>query len=212
MHDVVEWAKKNPAMAGLIAVFCVALIWILSRGSGASTGGDNSAASAYFAANAAQAVSGNQLMAVQLQEQGDTARTQIAAGASVQNNSTWASTDLGMLQSNNDTTLGLAPYKVQDDLISALGTVAQQPGTVTTSGKGKGFNFGLDVSKGGGGGGGGIAGALGFGSSKTSITQTYNPNPAAVSAAGNLTTITNSVFAQGTPATLPPETGMYGPH
>jgi len=133
-----EWAKDHPAATGL-GIVAVGVVFLFLRGSGGGSSGDNGSAAAYYAANAAEAQSGNALEAVRINAAAQTQQTLIAADVSKSNNQTWASTNLAMTQSNNDTTLDAFPYllaskKLDNDqlTISALGAAAQLPGATTT--------------------------------------------------------------------------------
>lgn len=168
-----DWAKSHPVEAGAIVfVGGLAAIFLLrafSGGGGSSPSGDPNAA-AYYAAESAQGQAGDALQAVQIQSQAQTAQTQIAADASVTNNTTWAGTDLATTQSNNATLIATAPYALQNNLISSLAGVASIPGaTVTTqSSESDGGFFGLGAS------------------TSSSTNSVYQPNPAALDASGLL--------------------------
>lgn len=177
--NVLEWAKAHPAEAG-IGAFVVGLGALYAFGFFGSSSTSNSGstlAATYLQAQTAQAQAGDQVQIAQIQGQNATAQTAIAAGASVANNQTWANTNLQETYSNNAASTAIAPYAVQNNLISTLGQVASQPPTVTTSHSSSSGFFGL---------GGG-----------SSTTQTITPNPAATQAAGTL----SSLFSSGFPST-----------
>lgn len=159
--ELISWAKRNPLEAGGIGLVGVlAALWLLgffSSSSGSSSGDPNAAA--YFAAESAEAQSGNALQAVQIQAQAGTAQDLINAGASETNNTTWANTDYATTVSNNATSVtntaandatavSLAPFQVQSNLISTLGQVASQPPTTIVSqySESDGGFFGLGAS------------------------------------------------------------------
>jgi hypothetical protein len=184
--DVIGYAKAHPVKTGAI-VFGGGLVALflfrgLSGGSGGSGGSsaDDSLNSAYFAAESAQAQAGDQLQAVQDQDQATTAQTLIGANASVINNQTWAQ---AQEQSNDDnititglndaTSVQIAPYAVQSALVSALGTTASQPGGIVTNSSSNNGFFGL------------------FGGSQSS--QSYVANPAATAAAGTLASLAGAI-------------------
>ena len=169
--NVVAWAKDHPAEAG-VGAFVVGLGILYALGFFSSSSSSNSSGAlgqAYLQAQAATAQAGDQVQIAQIQGQNATAQTAIAAGASVDNNTTWANTNLQETYSNNAASTAIAPYAVQSALIGTLGQIASQPPTVTTSSSNDSGFFGIG------------------GGSKT--TQTITPNPAAASAAqllGNL--------------------------
>lgn len=174
------FVKKHPLEIGALAVVSVGVLFLLLRGSGGSSqSSDNSDASAYYAAQSAQAQAGDALAAVQIQTQGATAQDLINAQASVTNNNTWASTDLAETQSNNATAVQLAPYAVQNNLVSTLGGVASQTSTTTSS-----------VSQGGTSGFFGI-GATPATSSSSSVTA---PTASAEEASDELSSLLSSGF------------------
>jgi predicted transcriptional regulator len=136
---VLEWAKDNPAMAGLGIVVIGGILLLLFKGGGGQAGNGDGAAAAYYAANAAEAQSGNALEAVRIQAQAATAQTQIGADVSTTNNTTWANTDLAINADNNATTRSVYPFMLQSKAldnqnaaISALAAATTLPGTVTT--------------------------------------------------------------------------------
>lgn len=183
LASMVTWAEENPVMAGgAVVVLGLGVLWVLGYFNGGGGGGDASA-QAYYAAVAADAQSGNALQATQIAANASTAQTLIQASADVQNNQTWADLQHFTQQTNHDTVLGLAPYHQTEALISALGSVANQPPTVTESSKSsKGFGlFGLHIG----------------GGSKS--VQTVTPAPGSTAALDALTHLTDGP-------------GIYGPH
>lgn len=173
-NKVIEWAEANPAMAGIgVVVVGLGLLYVMGGLGGG--GGSNSGAAAYYAAQSAEAQSGNALQAVQIQANATTAQMQIAADTSVANNTTWASTSVTNIAANNSAAIALAPYQLQNNLIDELGNIASKPGAVVTNtSSSKGF-FGIG------------------GGSKT--TSTYTPDPAAVHASDLLSQlITNGLY------------------
>lgn len=82
ISSAVEWAGKHPVTVA-VGVFALGAVFLLfMRGSSSGTG--DGGMSAFYAAQAAQAASGNQLMAVQAQGKTATAIAQIAADRDVQ--------------------------------------------------------------------------------------------------------------------------------
>ena len=184
--DVVGEAKKHPVLAG-ITVFVGGYILLKTLGlfgasGGSSSGGSDPNVAAYYAAESAQAQSGNALQAVQIQTAAQTAQTLIGANASVVNNATWASTDLATTKANDAAAQAIAPYNVQNNLISTLGQVASVPGGTSTTTSSTG----------------GTSGFFGIGAtpSQSSTSSVYVPNPAAVDASGLLSSlVTNGLIA-----------------
>lgn len=160
--DVVNWASHHKPLAiGGAVVIVLGFLYLMRGNSTAASSGD-SGASAYYAAQSAQAQAGDAVQIAQIQAQAGTAQLGIASSASVTNNTTWANTDLAETQSNNAVAPALAQYGYQTSAIEALAGVASTPGsTVSTTKKSSGF--------------------LGIGGgSKT--TTSYVPDPAAVNA------------------------------
>lgn len=177
MSKVMTWVEEHPAQAGLgVVLIGAVLIYALSGSGGGAPASDNGAA-AYYSAVASQTASGNALQAVQIQEQGNTARTQIAANVATH------STDVSAA-----TQLAYAPFQVQIEqthaeadtaqgLIAALGNAAAQPGTtVTNTSKSNGF--------------------LGIGGG-TKTTTSYVPNQAAIGAQQSLSGLFSSFLQSG---------------
>lgn len=182
LAGMITWAEENPVMAGgAVVVLGLGVLWVLGYFNSGGTA-DHSV-EAYYSAVAADAQSGNALQATQIAANASTAQTLIKASADVQNNQTWADLQHFTQQTNHDTVLGLAPYHQTEALISALGSVANQPPTVTESSKSsKGFGFfGLNIG----------------GGSKS--VQTVTPAPGSTAALDALTHLMDGP-------------GMYGPH
>ena len=198
--DIIAKVKQHPVEAGAIIFVAgfVALYAIkaLSGGGQAASSSANNGnlEAAFLAAQSAQAQSGNQLAAVQDQDQAATAQTLIGANASVINNQTWAAAQeqgnttnvqIAGIQANAATQI--APYAVANNLITALGTTASLPGsTVTSTSTDNGF-FGLGASS----------------SSNTS----YVANPSAVAASGTLASLAGNLSSGGAF-----QTGNYTAH
>lgn len=160
---IIETVKEHPYLVGG-AVFVVGIFFLMSRGSGASSGAtDAGLASAYYGAVAADRTSAmnEQIATTNANASVDLAQIQADAYTHVQD--TWAATSEYTTDSNNAAAIATAPYALTSQYIGALATVASKPGGVTTS-TDNGF-FGI---------GGGTS-------------QTYTPDPAAV-AAGNMLT------------------------
>lgn len=189
--NVIGWIKSHPLESGGLALGVIVALYFLgffgggssSGSSGASPNGDPTAA-AFFAAQSAEAASGNQLQAVQIEAQAQTAQIQDTNATNLAIQNTWAATNLQENTGNNATSISLgqigvqlAPYQVQNNLITTLGNVASLPGqTVTSNSSDSGF-FGIGASS----------------SSSTSVV----PNAAAVDAAGQLAHLTTSGIYAG---------------
>lgn len=186
--SAITWVKEHPVeTGGIVFVGGMGVLWILgvfSGGSSSASAGDPNA-SAYYAAQAAQAQAGDALQAVQIQSAAATAQTALNDSASTSTNATWAATDLATQQSNNATTVtttamndqteeDIAPYQVESNLISTLGQVASVPGSTSTVSSSNGGFFGIGAS--------------------SSTYQTYTPNPAAVDASGFLGELLSNGF------------------
>lgn len=154
-NKIIEFAETHPVPVAIgVVVVGLALFLLLSPKGGSSDGG---AAAAYYAANAATAQAGDAVQIAQIQAQAGTAQTQLVTGASVSNNTTWATADVTMNAANDATQISLAPFAVQSEAIGALAQGASAPPlTSSSSGSSNGF-FGL------------------FGGSHSSTTQTANP-------------------------------------
>lgn len=183
MPKILEWFKAHPYEAGGVVVVGGLAIWFLflrGGGSSSSSGTDPNAA-AYYAAESAQGQAGDALQAIQIQSQAATAQDLINANADVQNNTTWATTDLQTAQVQSDAATALAPYAVENTLVNALGNVASQPPTAVTS---------TNTSS--------NSGFFGIGASNSVNTSTQLvPNPAAVDAAGLLGELSTTGFTAG---------------
>lgn len=159
-----EFIKAHPVGVA-VAVFGIGAVFILARGSGG--GGDSSGLQAFYAAQSAQAISGNQVQAVQIATQADVAKTLASTEAAVNINTLWANASTAMNTNNNQTALGLAPYALQTQIASSLGAIAAaQPAVTTTSQKNNNGFFGLGKSQ--------------------SSTTTVTPNPVASQIVGQL--------------------------
>lgn len=104
VSGAVEWSGKHPVVlaVGVFALGAVILLMLKGGGGSAAAGGMGQ----FYAAQAAQAASGNSLMAVQAND-----KTAVA---------------LAQLASTRDTTLGLANLSTQQTLGLAANDTAQQ--------------------------------------------------------------------------------------
>lgn len=155
---IIDYAKSHPLMiAG--GVFAAGVVWLLmSQGSG---GGDSNGLSAFYAAQAAQKTSGDQVAIAQIQAQAQTSTGLAYLDTQKSINQIWSSTQLAQSHEANQTAITLAPFKVQDDYLAAVTSIASMPPTIqtsTTTKKSGGF-FGIG------------------GGSKTSTSQIVVPNP-----------------------------------
>jgi hypothetical protein len=176
-HPVI--ATLATLIGGYFVLSAIGLIGTGGGNGGGGSGGDTAAVAAYYSAQSAQAQSGNQLQEAQILAQAATAQTLIKTNADVANQTTWAATQLALQQDNNQTAMSLAPYSVEEELVSTLGHIASLPPTTATSTKSSqlfGGLFGPDIGK----------------SSKT--TTTVTPNPNAASAAQLLASLSDNLW------------------
>jgi len=182
MPKILEWAKSHPLeTGGIVFVGGLGALYFLGFFSSGSSSGNAQATddtAAYYAAESAQAQAGDELQAVQIQSNAATAQTALNDAATVSTNDTWASTNLATTQSNNATSIALAPYQVQETAYNDLAAVASQPPVVTTttsSNSSSGF-FGIGAG------------------SSTSTNQTVSPNQAADTSAELLGELVSNGF------------------
>lgn len=178
--DVLGWVKSHPLeTGGGILVAGLAFIFLRGSGSsGSSSSTQDSGAAAYYAAESAQAQSGNALQAVQIETQAATAQAQISADAYTQVQDTWASTNLATTNANNAEATILAPSQESEALYSVLGSVASLPATTstnTTNSSNSGF-FGIGASN------------------SSNATTTVTPNPSATTAGELLSELVTNGF------------------
>lgn len=180
MPKILDWAKAHPVETGGIVFVGGVIIYFLffSGGSSSSSGDASSGASAYYAAEAAQGVAGDQLQAVQIQSQAATAQDLINANAAQNINTTWATANTNVAATQAASAVQLAPYAVENNLVSTLGSVASiAPTTVTSVNQSNNSGF------------------FGIGASNSTSTSTnIVPNPASVDAAGLLSELTTTGF------------------
>ena len=171
MFNPVSYVKANPVVGGL-GVFVVGLAILYFLGFFKKAAPADNGASAYYAATVADAQSGNALQLGYVNAAAATAQAGIAADAYTTVQTKWADTQLGITQNNNSTALAVAPYQVEGNLISALGSVAGQTVSTTSQSSSNGF-FGI---------GGGN-------STKTTVA----PTPLATSSADALTQLLHNM-------------------
>lgn len=160
--DIGAYVKQHPVAIG-VGVFVLGVGFLLLRGSGGGGGStDASLGAAYYQALSQQSQDSTALAIAQTNATASTAQTQIAADTYTSAQNTWAATNLATTQANNQAAIDMAPYATEQELIATLGSVASLPGQTTTK-HSNGF-FGI---------GGGTS-------------QVYTPNPAATSAAEQL--------------------------
>jgi len=94
-HGAVEWAGKHPVPTAL-GVFAVGAVLLLMFRGGRTAPASDGGMSAFYAAQAASAASGNQLAAVQEQGKAATAIAQIAAGRDTHIADTAAATNIAV--------------------------------------------------------------------------------------------------------------------
>lgn len=178
MNKIVSYAKEHPIATALMAgVAIVAVFYFTSAGSSSSSGQSSdqlALQNAYFQAEGLQAQSGAAIQVANINASAATDQAQIAATTSVANNTTWANTDLGITQSNNQSATAALPYAEEDNLISALSGIASQTQTTSTANKSSGF--------------------FGIGAGSSAVTTTA-PTTAALNAANYLSELSNGNFA-----------------
>ena len=179
--DIIGFVKHHPLEIAAGVIGGIIVLRLFSGGSKASSGAQSDGNAAYFAAQSAEAQSGNALQAAQIETAATTAQTLIGANASVINNQTWAQ---AQMQGNDDNISianinahaaeALAPYQVQAGIISTLGNIASQPGTTVTSTSSNSGFFGLGAS--------------------SSSSTNYIPDPAATNASNVLNELAGNVL------------------
>lgn len=178
MEKIGSFVKAHPVQTALMAgAAVVVLYFVLGGGGSSSSSGSNQEAAlqnAYFQAEGLQAQSGAAIQVANINASAATDQAQIAATTSVANNTTWANTDLGITESNNQSATAALPYATEDNLISALSGIASQTQTTTTQKKSSGF--------------------FGIGGGSSAITTTA-PTTAALNAANYLSELSNGNFA-----------------
>jgi hypothetical protein len=171
--DPLKLAQQHPVETGLGVVAVGVLLWLmLGQGGGSSaSSGQAQLASAYYGAQSADAQAGDAVQIATINAQAAT--TQALASDATQSgvNSTWASTDLAEVQSNNASAATLAPYAVQSQAVGALTSALQAPNVVSTKQ---------------------TAGFLGFGRGSST---TVSPNPIAINASAELAGLINGFNA-----------------
>lgn len=129
MSKVMEWVKAHPWEAGAAAFLGVVFFFLIMRGSGNSNSaaGPDANLASYLSAETAQSEYSDALQATQSTNAASTQQARIAAAEQIDVNNTWAASDLATTQNNNATS-------VQNSLISQIGKVANNLGTVLTNG------------------------------------------------------------------------------
>jgi hypothetical protein len=136
MEKVLTWVKSHPWEAGgIVFLVGIVVLYVMGSGGGSSStaSGPDANLSSYLAAETAQNQSDNALTAVQSQYQASTTQAGIAAAEQISVNNTWAASDLATTESNNTTS-------TENNLISQIGGVANQLGTVLTTSSGSGYS------------------------------------------------------------------------
>lgn len=128
-----EWVKSNPLIVAGGVLF-VGVLFLMGRGGGASDGG----MSAFYAAQNASKVSGDQVAIAQIQANSYDRVGLAYIDAQKSINSTWASAQLSGYQIQANAAVQLAPYQVQSQYLQTVAQVAAiPPTTVTTTTKKK---------------------------------------------------------------------------
>lgn len=164
----VELVKKHPVITGAVVfVGGLALLSIFGAFGGSKSGGSSDSAgqanaASYFGAETANAQAGDAVQIAAIQTQGATAQTSLNDSAAISINQTQAAAGQEINDSNNATSITLAPFGVEAAIAAALSAIgvagAENPVGSTSTSTNNGF-FGI---------GGG-----------TSTTHTISPNPAA---------------------------------
>jgi hypothetical protein len=167
----IQWAEKHPiGTAGIVFGGGLVVLFLMGAFSGNSSNdsGADAATSAYFNAEEAQGVAGDELQATQIEAQASTAQDLINANANENINTTWANADTTEGAQNEATEEDIAPYQAVASLGSDLAGFANAPNITTTSSNSTGpALFGL------------IPGS-------SSSTTTSKANPATTEAASSL--------------------------
>jgi len=181
--NIAEWVKEHPYTTGaIVLVGGLGIIFLLGNRGGSASGSGDAATSAYFQAEAAQGIAGDQLQATQIAAQASTAQALIAANANENINSTWATADVTQTENTNAAQVSLAPYAAEAGLAQALVGVANAPPLTTTS-SGQSHSSGF----------------FGIGAHTSNYnTVTETANPAAVSAEQYLTNLLNGFSTSNT--------------
>lgn len=176
-----KWASEHPVPTA-VGVFAVgAILLLMTRNTSAGASGDATSAAAYYAAEAQQGISGNQLAETQIVAQAATTQALAATAADVTNNTTWANVSLANTANNNAAALALAPYGVESQLIDSITqTAALPPITTTTTKSSGGFKT--------------LFGSIGGGSKTSTIVS---PNPSAEQALEELNQLLGGLFIAG---------------
>lgn len=122
ISKAVDWAGEHPITTAVGAFAIGAVLLIVLKGGGG--GGAGSAMSSFYAAQAAQAASGNTLAASQAQSAAAVSVAQIAAARDVTIAQTSGSTQTGLAQINGSTQVQLA--QINAPLALAQETTNQQ--------------------------------------------------------------------------------------
>lgn len=165
LQGAAHWAGEHPVIiAGGVFVIGGLLLLVLSGNNGSA---NSNLGSAYFAAQAAQGVSGNQLQATQIAAQASTTQALAADTAAVTIYTQLSGDQLAGIKDTNATSAAIAPYAAYSAISGDLAGIAANAPPITTT-----------VNK-------SNSGFLGIGASKSSTT-TVTPNPIAVSAADEI--------------------------
>lgn len=137
LHKSIEWAGKHPVPVFVGVVVGGGVLIMLMRGGGGSSSSGDNGMSAFYAAQAAQANSGNQLMAIQNQDATALGIAQVNAGAAttINGQNTGAATTIN--GQNTDTALAIT--QTNDSTAVQLAKLAQPPAPVAPTPEATGY-------------------------------------------------------------------------
>ncbi|MBK8189090.1 MAG: hypothetical protein IPK79_01390 [Vampirovibrionales bacterium] len=138
--DILGFAKSHPLwIAG--GIFIVGLLFLMGRGGGGGSG--DGGMGAFYAAQNASKVSGDQVAIAQIQANAQTSIATGYFGSQKDINTIWASNQLASTQIQAQTAKDLAPYQVKAAYLQTVQQVASQPVQTTTSTKSSSGFFGI---------------------------------------------------------------------
>jgi hypothetical protein len=141
MGKITSFIKGHPVETALLAGVAAIALYYLYASNSSSSGANQEAAlqNAYFQAEGLQAQAGAAIQVANINANAATTLNQQNTNASVVNNSTWATADTTISESNNQTATAALPYAEESDLIGALAGVASQTSTTTQQSSSSGF-------------------------------------------------------------------------
>lgn len=178
MEHIKAFFHKHPVESALLGgVAVIALYFAFKPAPASANNGEAQLQADYFAAEGIQAQSNAAVQVAGITTSAQTAQTQIAAGVSTTNATTYANLDEQINDSNNQAAVSALPYETENNLIGALeGISGQTTSSSTTTGSS-------------------TSGFLGIGAgSDTKTVNTSAPTSAAQHAADYLESLTNGLF------------------